>query len=349
VSTTVTPPPPPKKVNRIGLEVLNYKGSKTTLCAGCGHNAVSERIVESFYDLGIQPWNVAKFSGIGCSSKSPAYFLGLSHGFNSVHGRMPAVATGALLANRSILGIGVSGDGDTASIGLGQFMHLLRRNLPYIYIIENNGVYGLTKGQFSATADVGSKAKTGSANELPPFDCCMLALQWGATFVARTFSGDKKQLTALLKAAIAHKGLVVIDVISPCTTFNDHEGSTKSYSYVKDHEEAIHELDFVPYYEDISVEIEEGTVQDVTLHDGSHLRIKKLERDYNPSNKMEALKAIEEANNSGVVLTGLFYVNTEKPTFVDMLNMVDAPLATLPQSVTRPGKAALDQVMEELR
>ncbi len=347
MSTTVTPPP--KKVNHIGLEVLTYKGSKTTLCAGCGHNAISERIVESFYDLGIQPWSVAKFSGIGCSSKSPAYFLGLSHGFNSVHGRMPAVATGALLANRSILGIGVSGDGDTASIGLGQFMHMLRRNLPFIYIIENNGVYGLTKGQFSATADVGSTAKGGASNELPPFDCCQLALQWGATFVARSFSGDKKQLQAILKAAIAHRGLAVIDIVSPCTTFNDHEGSTKSYSYVKDHEEAIHELDFVPHYADIAVEIDEGTVQDVTLHDGSHLRIKKLSRDYDPSNKMAAMQAIEEANNAGSVLTGLYYVQTGKPTFTDTLNLVDAPLNTLPMSQTRPPKEALAQVMEEMQ
>jgi len=347
MSTTVTPPP--KKVNRIGLEVLNYKGSKTTLCAGCGHNAISERIVESFYDLGIQPWSVAKFSGIGCSSKSPAYFLGLSHGFNSVHGRMPAVATGALLANRSILGIGVSGDGDTASIGLGQFMHMLRRNLPFIYIIENNGVYGLTKGQFSATADIGSTAKGGTPNELPPFDTCMLALQWGATFVARSFSGDKKQLQALLKAAISHKGLAVIDIISPCVTFNDHEGSTKSYSYVKDHEEAIHELDYVPHFEDISVDIPEGTVQDVTLHDGSHLRIKKLGRDYNPNNKMEALKAVDDANNAGTVLTGLLYVDTGKPTFIDTMNMVDAPLAALPMSQTRPPREALTQIMEEMQ
>src|SRR6202162_3194706 len=259
MSTTVTPPPP-KKDNRIGLDVVQYKGSKTTLCAGCGHNSISGRIVECFYDLGIEPWKVAKFSGIGCSSKSPAYFLGLSHGFNSVHGRMPSVATGAMLANRTILGIGVTGGGDTASIGLGQFMHLLRRNLPFVYIIENNGVYGLTKGQFSATADIGSKLKTGVINEMPPFDCCALALEWGATFVARSFSGDKKQLQAILKAAITHKGLSVIDVISPCTTFNDHEGSTKSYSYVKDHEEPLHELDFVPFYEDISVEIPEGEV-----------------------------------------------------------------------------------------
>jgi 2-oxoglutarate ferredoxin oxidoreductase subunit beta len=346
MSTTVTPPP--KKVNRVGLEVVSYKGAKTTLCAGCGHNAISERIIECFYDLGVQPWNVAKFSGIGCSSKSPAYFLGLSHGFNGVHGRMPSVATGAMLANRTIMGIGVTGDGDTASIGLGQFMHLLRRNLPFIYIIEDNGVYGLTKGQFSATADVGSKLKTGVINDLPPFDCCALALQCGATFVARSFSGDKRQLQAILKTAIAHNGLSVIDVISPCTTFNDHEGSTKSYSYMKEHDEVLHELDFVPFYEDISVEIPEGEVREVELHDGSKLRIKKLGRDYDPTSKFEALKAIDEAEKKGEVLTGVFYVDTGKPTFMDQLNMEDAPLATLPESRIRPPKETLDQVMEEL-
>ncbi len=347
MSSTATPPP--KKVNRIGLEVVNYKGSKTTLCAGCGHNAISERIVECFYELGIQPWTVAKLSGIGCSSKSPAYFLGLSHGFNGVHGRMPSLATGAMLANRTLLGIGVTGDGDTASIGIGQFMHLLRRNLPFIYVIENNGVYGLTKGQFSATADLGSKLKTGIINELPPFDCCTLALQWGATFVARSFSGDKKQLQAILKAAVTHKGLSVIDVISPCTTFNDHEGSTKSYSYVKDHEEPLHELDFVPYYEDISAEIPEGELREVAMHDGSRLRIRKLGRDFDPTNKFHALEALDEANNKGEVLTGVLYVDTSKPTFIDMLNMADAPLATLAESKVRPAKEALDQVMEELR
>src|ERR1041384_8468168 len=244
MSTTMTPPP--KKVNRIGLEVLNYKGSKTTLCAGCGHNSISERIVECFYELGIEPYEVAKFSGIGCSSKAPAYFLGLSHGFNAVHGRMPAIATGAILANRTMMGIGVTGDGDTASIGIGQFMHLLRRNLPLIYIIEDNGVYGLTKGQFSATADLGSKLKTGVINDLPPFDCCALGLKWGATFVARSFSGDKRQLQAIIKAAIVTHGTVMLDVISPCVTFNDHEGSTKSYKYSKDHEEPIQEVGFVP-------------------------------------------------------------------------------------------------------
>jgi 2-oxoglutarate/2-oxoacid ferredoxin oxidoreductase subunit beta len=347
--STGTVPTPPKKVNRIGLEVLNYKGSKTTLCAGCGHNSISERIVECFYDLGIEPYKVAKFSGIGCSSKSPAYFLGLSHGFNSVHGRMPAIATGAVLANRNLIGLGVTGDGDTASIGLGQFMHLVRRNLPMIYIIEDNGVYGLTKGQFSATADLGSKLKTGSPNDLPPFDCCALALKWGATFVARSFSGDKKQLQALIKAAISHNGLSVIDVVSPCVTFNDHEGSTKSYSYVKDHEEVLHELDYVPYFEEITVDLAEGEAMDVRMHDGSHLRIRKLTRDYDPTDRIGALATLEDASAKGEVLTGVLYVNPEKPTFVDLLNMDDAPLATQPESRTRPGREVLDQVMEELR
>jgi 2-oxoglutarate ferredoxin oxidoreductase subunit beta len=347
--STTTTPPPPKKLNHIGLDVISYKGGKTTLCAGCGHNSISERIIESFYDMGVQPWNVAKFSGIGCSSKSPAYFLSLSHGFNSVHGRMPSVATGAMLANRTIMGIGVTGDGDTASIGLGQFMHLLRRNLPMIYVIEDNGVYGLTKGQFSATADLGSKLKTGVINDLPPFDCCALALQWGATFVARSFSGDKRQLSAILKAAIAHNGLSLIDVISPCTTFNDHEGSTKSYSFMKDHDEPLHALDFVPYFDDITVEIADGEVRDVEMHDGSHLRIKKLGHDYDPTSKFAALSALEDAEKKGEVITGVLYVDTTKPNFFDLLHMDDAPLATLPESKTRPPKAVLDQAMEELR
>ena len=347
MSTTVTPPP--RKVNRLGLEVLNYKGARTTLCAGCGHNSISERIIECFYEMGVEPWTVAKFSGIGCSSKSPAYFLGKSHGFNSVHGRMPAIATGAVLANRNLLGLGVSGDGDTASIGLGQFMHLVRRNIPMIYIIEDNGVYGLTKGQFSATADLGSKLKSGALNDLPPFDCCALALKWGATFVARSFSGDKKQLQAILKTAIAHRGLSVIDVVSPCVTFNDHEGSTKSYSYVKDHEETLQELDFVPFFEDISVEIPEGEVMDVRMHDGSHLRIRKLSRDFDPTNRLAALATMEEAELAGEVLTGVLYLNPTKPTFLDLLDLGDAPLGTLPESKTRPPQAALDEIMEELR
>jgi len=347
MSTTLNPPP--KKVNRIGLEVLPYKGSKTTLCAGCGHNSISERIVECFYELGVSPYSVAKFSGIGCSSKSPAYFLGLSHGFNAVHGRMPAIATGAMLANRNLLGLGVTGDGDTASIGIGQFMHLVRRNIPMIYVIENNGVYGLTKGQFSATADLGSTLKSGIPNDLPPFDCCALALKWGATFVARSFSGDKKQLQAILKTAIAHKGLSVIDVISPCVTFNDHEGSTKSYSYMKDHEEVLHELDFVPFFEEISVEIPEGEATDVTLHDGSHLRIRKLGRDFDPTDRLAALGALEAAEAKGEVLTGVLYVNTTKPDFLELLHLDSEPLAQLTESKVRPKREVLDLVMEELR
>jgi len=341
--------PPPKKTNRIGLEVLSYKGSKTTLCAGCGHNAISERVVECFYELGVEPWRVAKLSGIGCSSKSPAYFLGLSHSFNGVHGRMPALATGAILANSNLLGLGVSGDGDTASIGLGQFMHMVRRNLPMFYIIEDNGVYGLTKGQFSATANVGSTLKTGAANDLPPFDCCALALKWGATFVARSFSGDKKQLQAILKTAISHRGLSVIDVVSPCVTFNDHQGSTKSYAYMKEHDLVLNELDYVPAQDDIAVEIPEGEAMDVRLHDGSHLRIRKLGRDFDPTNRLAALAAIEDAESKGEVLTGVLYVNTGKPTFLDLLNLPAEPIATLPESRVRPSRAVLEEVMEELR
>src|SRR6202453_1047341 len=227
-SAPIDAPKPAAKTNRIGLQVIDYRGGKTTFCAGCGHNVISERIVDAFYEMGVQPERLMKLSGIGCSSKSPAYFMSRSHSFNSVHGRMPSVATGALLANRTMKALGVSGDGDTASIGMGQFVHLLRRNLPMIYIIEDNGVYGLTKGQFSATADLGSKLKTGVVNDLPPFDCGALALKWGATSVPRSFSGDKKQLQTLLKAAIVHNGLSVMDVVSPCVTFNDHEGSTKS-------------------------------------------------------------------------------------------------------------------------
>src|SRR5215469_15056538 len=241
MSTTPTGTPAPK-INRIGLSVLEYKGGKTTLCAGCGHNAISERIIDAMYEMGVAPERVAKLSGIGCSSKSPAYFMSRSHSFNAVHGRMPSVATGAVLANRNLLALGVSGDGDSASIGIGQFVHLMRRNLPMIYIIEDNGVYGLTKGQFSATADVGSTLKTGVVNDLPPIDTCAMAITLGATFVGRSFSGDKKQLLAMLKAAIAHNGTVVLDVVSPCVTFNDHEGSTKSYKYVKEHEEVLQDV-----------------------------------------------------------------------------------------------------------
>ncbi|HBY59321.1 MAG TPA: 2-oxoglutarate ferredoxin oxidoreductase subunit beta [Solibacterales bacterium] len=340
---------PPKKTNRLGLEILSYKGGKTTLCAGCGHNAISERVIECFWEMGIKPWKVAKFSGIGCSSKSPAYFLNMAHGFNAVHGRAPAISTGAMLANKNLLGIVVSGDGDTVSIGLGQFMHMLRRNVPLIYVIENNGVYGLTKGQFSATADLGAKLKTGVVNDLPAIDVCLAGIELGATLVARSFSGDKKQLQGILKACIAHNGLSVVDIVSPCVTFNDHEGSTKSYSYMKEHEEAIHEVDFVPHFDNIEVDYPEGEVRDVELHDGSTLRLKKLGRDYNPTDRLEALRLIHESQGTGEVLTGVLYVEPNRPTFIDMLHVVDEPLATLPRERTVPPREALDQIIDELR
>jgi len=346
---TTTLPPSPQKVNRIGLEVGAYKGNKTTLCAGCGHNAITERIIEAFYEMGVEPWRVAKLSGIGCSSKSPAYFLRSAHGFNAVHGRMPSVATGAMLANQTLIPIGVSGDGDTASIGIGQFVHLMRRNLPIIYIIEDNGCYGLTKGQFSATADLGSMLKNGVVNDLPAIDTCALAVLLGATYVARSFSGDKKQLLTLLQGAIAHRGTVMLDVISPCVTFNDHEGSTKSYAYVKENEEVLEDVTFVPFFEDISVDYDPGTTTDIVLHDGSHMLLKKLEQTYDPTNKVEALRVLTEAHQKNEVLTGLFYVDTTRKNFLELLNTVDEPLATLPLERVRPSQAALDEVMEELR
>jgi 2-oxoglutarate ferredoxin oxidoreductase subunit beta len=348
MATTAIPPKAPK-TNRLGLQVLDYRGGKTTLCAGCGHNAISERIIDAMYEMGVQPERIMKMSGIGCSSKSPAYFMSRSHSFNSVHGRMPSVATGALLANHTMKSIGISGDGDTASIGMGQFAHLMRRNLPMIYIIEDNGVYGLTKGQFSATADVGSKLKTGVINDLPPIDTCIMAVELGATFVGRSFSGDKKQLLAMLKAAIAHNGTVMLDVISPCVTFNDHEGSTKSYKYMQEHEEAITEVGFVPHFEDIAVDYEAGSSYNVEMHDGSHLRLSKLREDYDPTNRISAVKALMEAHEKGEVLTGVFYVNTEKPSFTEMLNLTVEALGTLPESRVRPPKSVLDEVMQRHR
>jgi 2-oxoglutarate ferredoxin oxidoreductase subunit beta len=347
-STPVEAPKPAAKTNRIGLQVLDYRGGKTTLCAGCGHNVISERIIDAFYEMGVQPERLMKLSGIGCSSKSPAYFMSRSHSFNSVHGRMPSVATGALLANRTMKALGVSGDGDTASIGMGQFVHLMRRNVPIIYIIEDNGVYGLTKGQFSATADIGSTLKTGVINDLPPIDTCSLAIQLGATFVGRSFSGDKKQLLAMLKAAIAHNGTVVLDVISPCVTFNDHEGSTRSYKYMQEHEEAISEVGFVPHFQEIDVEYDPGTTINVEMHDGSHLRLRKLHENYDPTDRSAAVSALMAAHAKEEVLTGVFYVDTTKPSFTEMLNLVDEPLGTLPDERVRPSRAVLDDVMQRL-
>ncbi|MBI3951171.1 MAG: 2-oxoacid:ferredoxin oxidoreductase subunit beta [Acidobacteria bacterium] len=338
-----------KKVNRIGLEVSGYKGGKTTLCAGCGHNAISERIIDAFFALGIDPQRVIKLSGIGCSSKSPAYFLGSAHSFNAVHGRMPSVATGALLANRQMLAIGVSGDGDTASIGIGQFVHLMRRNVPLIYIIEDNGCYGLTKGQFSATADIGSTLKNGVVNDLPPIDTCALAIQLGATFVGRSFSGDKKQLLALLKAAVSHRGTVMLDVLSPCVTFNDHDGSTKSYSYVKDHDEPLNDLNFVPFYENIFIDYDPGTTREIELHNGSKLLLTKLGEDYDPTDKVAALRVLHQASQRGEYVTGLIYYEPNRKDFLEILNLVDEPLATLPPERVRPPREALQEIMESMR
>jgi 2-oxoglutarate ferredoxin oxidoreductase subunit beta len=344
-----SPAAPAPKTNRLGLAVLDYRGAKTTLCAGCGHNAISERILEAMYDLSVAPERVVKLSGIGCSSKSPAYFMSRSHSFNALHGRMPSIATGAALANRTLVPLGVSGDGDTASIGIGQFVHLMRRNLRVVYVIEDNGVYGLTKGQFSATADVGSKLKTGVVNELPPIDTCALAIQLGATFVGRSFSGDKKQLSAMLKAAIAHRGTAMLDVVSPCVTFNDHEGSTKSYAYMKDHDAPLQELSFIPAHQDIAIDYDPGTTTDVTLHDGSRLRLRKLEEGYDPSDRARAVARLMEASRGGEVLTGVLFVDAKAPSFVETMDVCDEPLATLPEERVRPTRAALQEIVESLR
>src|SRR5438128_2470099 len=347
MATTTTGTPPPK-TNRIGLAVMDYRGGKTTLCAGCGHNAISERIIDAMYEMGVKPERVAKLSGIGCSSKSPAYFMGRSHSFNAVHGRMPSVATGAVLANRSLMALGVSGDGDTASIGMGQFVHLMRRNLPIIYIIEDNGVYGLTKGQFSATADFGSKAKSGTLNELPAIDVCAMAIELGCNFVCRSVAGDPKQMVALLKAALGHQGTSMFDVISPCVTFNNHEGSTKSYKYAKDHEEMLHEISYVPFFEQINVDYKEGETTDVELHDGAHIRLRKADKCYDQTNKGEALNTLRKCQDSNEFLTGLIYIDEMKPDFLTLLNMTDEPLATLPQERVQPKEDDLREIMAEL-
>ena len=339
-----------QKENSLGFPVLDYRGGKTTLCAGCGHNSISERIIECFWEMGVDQTQVIKMSGIGCSSKSPAYFLNMSHGFNSVHGRMPSVTTGALLANRTLRALGVTGDGDSASIGVGQFVHLMRRNVPMVYIIEDNGCYGLTKGQFSATADIGSTLKSGVVNEFEPIDTCALAIQLGATYVARSFSGDKKQLQAVIKGAMAHNGTAMIDVISPCVTFNDHSGSTKSYEYVQNHREDLQQIGFVPFYEEIQLEEEStpGELLEVELHDGSHLLLKRIENDYTPDDRVRAIEKLHRSAAEGHLLTGIFYVENKKPNFLEILDLIPTPLAHLPMSKLRPGRAALDEVMDEL-
>lgn len=327
--------------NLIGLTKADYNGNPTTLCQGCGHNSIASQIIQVAFELSILPHDVIKLSGIGCSSKSPAYFLGRSFGFNALHGRMPSVGTGALIANHRLRGIGVSGDGDTASIGLGQFKHLMRRNVRMVYIVENNGVYGLTKGQFSATADEGQELKYAGVNELPPIDICMEAIIAGCGFVARSFSGDAKQVRELLKAALSHRGTALLDIISPCVAFNNHDSSTKSYGYGKEHEEQLHDIGWVPPAEEINIDdYEPGEMQVVELHDGSHIQLRKLERDYDPTDKMGALHRLQWAEQKREFITGLVYYDPERPSLAEVSHMTETPLAQLPDEKIRPSREA---------
>ena len=337
-----------EKINLLGLTRDDYRGAHTTLCAGCGHNSITNHIVKALYDSGIEPHLLAKMSGIGCSSKATAYFVERAHGFNGVHGRMPSLATGAKLANRDLVVFGVSGDGDTASIGLGQYCHMIRRNLDITYVVENNGVYGLTKGQFSATADLGSRLKKGRTNLYEQIDICALAIDLGATFVARSFSGDGKQLVPLLQAALAHRGTAVLDVISPCVTFNDHEGSTKSYSYVKDHDLPVNSPDFISPQQEISVDYEPGTVQDVELHDGSHILLRKLGHDHDARDPVTAMRLLIESRRTGEIVTGLLYVNPDTDDLCAREGLPSRPLAALSLEELRPTREQWDAVMAGL-
>jgi len=336
---------PAVQVNAVGLSRKDYTSNPTSLCQGCGHNSISSQIIAACYEMNIIPEDMLKFSGIGCSSKSPNYFLNRSFGFNGLHGRMPSVATGALFADKSLEAIGISGDGDSASIGMGQFKHIVRRNVDMVYIVENNGVYGLTKGQFSATAEVGLELKKQGVNQYMPIDICMEAIASNATFVARSFAGDPKQVKELIKAAIAHNGIAVLDIISPCVTFNNQENAYHSYTWGKDHEAPLHELAFVPAMDEIMVEdIEPGGTQEVTLYDGSTIMLKKLEKDYNPTHRWEALKMLEEAQRQNWLVTGLIFVEPQKPSFTDTYNLVDTPLNRLTEAELRPAPATIAKV-----
>src|SRR5271168_5237124 len=335
--------------NTLGYTRRDYEGKISTLCAGCGHDSITASIIEACFELAIEPHRVAKISGIGCSSKTPDYFLNASHGFNSVHGRMPSVLTGANLANRDLVYLGVSGDGDSASIGLGQFAHCMRRGVNMVYIVENNGVYGLTKGQFSATADRGSKSKRGVVNSDSAIDMVGLALQLGATFVARSFSGDKKQLVPIIKAAIEHKGAAFIDVISPCVAFNNHAGSTKSFDYVREHNEAVNYLDFITGRPPIHIDHAAGTVELVEQHDGTVLALRKLDADYDVHDRLAAMTFIQQHAAKGQIVTGLLYVERESEDLHVHLNTVDASLNSLNEKELCPGSAALDKINASLR
>ena len=335
--------------NDLGYTVDYYEGSLSTLCAGCGHDGISAAIAQACFEMNIQPHRVAKLSGIGCSSKTPAYFLSNSHGFNSVHGRMPSVATGANLANRDLIYFGVSGDGDTASIGMGQFVHVIRRNLNMVYLVMNNGCYGLTKGQDSATADLGSKNKHGSVNLFESIDLASLAIELGATFVAQSFSGDKGQLIPLVKAAMSHPGFAFINVISPCVTFNNNPGSTKSYDYVREHMETTAMIDFVPLASEIKADYAEGSVENLTMHDGSTISLRKLDKDWDPLNRSSAMNAVLNSKLKGEILTGLLYMVPETGDLHEMLQTNDRPLNSLSKDELCPGSKLLDDINAGLR
>jgi 2-oxoglutarate/2-oxoacid ferredoxin oxidoreductase subunit beta len=335
--------------NALGLTVRDYEGGMSTLCAGCGHDSITAALVQAFFELDIPPHSVAKMSGIGCSSKTPAYFLSASHGFNSVHGRMPSIATGAGAANRELHLLGVSGDGDSLSIGLGQFAHVVRRNLDMLYIIENNGVYGLTKGQFSASADVGSKAKRGEVNKQPPIDPVQLTMVLGGTFVARSFSGDKEQLVPLIKAGIRHQGFALIDVISPCVTFNDHEDSTKSYAHAREFHHRVIHADFIPPAEEIKVAYDEGEVMPIELHDGSRILLRKVSKDYNVTNRGAAIDYLRAHQRRGEIVTGLLYIDEGEPEMHAINGTTAAPLSQLPYQALCPGSEALAKLQQRYR
>jgi 2-oxoglutarate ferredoxin oxidoreductase subunit beta len=335
--------------NELGLTIRDYEGGMSTLCAGCGHDSITAAIVQAFFDLSIPPHRVAKMSGIGCSSKTPAYFLGASHGFNAVHGRMPSIATGAAAANRDVYLLGVSGDGDSLSIGLGQFAHAVRRNLDILYIIENNGVYGLTKGQFSASADIGSRAKRGETNQQPPIDPVQMAMALGGTFVARSFSGDKTQLVPLIKAGIRHRGFALLDVLSPCVTFNDHESSTKSYAYAREHFHQVVHTDFVPPAEEIKVAYNQGEVMPVELHDGSRLLLRKVADDYNMHNRGAAIDYVRSHQRQGEFVTGLLYVDESEPDLHTINQTTKTPLNAVPFDKLCPGVEGLGLVQRRYR
>ncbi len=340
---------PQLPTNKLGYTRRDYEGAVSTLCAGCGHDSISAAIIQACFELALQPHRIAKLSGIGCSSKTPTYFLGNSHGFNSVHGRMPSVLTGANLANRDLLYLGVSGDGDSASIGLGQFAHSIRRGVNMVYIVENNGVYGLTKGQFSATADRGSKSKRGALNTDASIDMIGLAMQMGATFVARSFSGDKAQLVPLIKAAITHNGAAFIDCISPCVAFNNHPGSTKSFDYVREHNDAVNHLDFITGRDEITADHAPGTIETVTQHDGSVLRLRKLHADYDPHDRIAAVTYLQQREAVGEVVTGLLYVDPTPTDLHGHLDTVETPLNALDDRALVPGAAALEKLNASLR